>query len=66
MKRIVFTLILLVFVFSLPCFAQNKPDNSKIDIMLINGDFKKAIDTCNQILAIDTLNSGIFYKLGLA
>ena len=66
MKRTCLTFILLVFAISLPALAQNKPDNLKIDMMLIRGDFKKVIDTCKQILAIDTLNSEIYYKLGLA
>ena len=66
MKRIALTFIHLVFIISLPGLAQNKPDNSKIDMMLIKGDSKKAIDTCNQILANDTLNSEIYYKQGLA
>ena len=66
MKTTIVSLILLVFIISLPGLAQNKPDYSKIDIMLIRGDFKKAIDTCNQILATDTLNSEVYYKLGLA
>jgi len=66
MKTTIVSLILLVFIISLPGLAQNKPEYSKIDIMLIRGDFKKAIDTCNQILATDTLNSEVYYKLGLA
>jgi tetratricopeptide (TPR) repeat protein len=66
MKRTNPLLILLVFIISFPGLAQNKSDNSKIDILLINGDFKGAIDTCNQILAIDSLNSEVFYKLGIA
>ena len=66
MKRIFFTLILLVFVLTLTCIAQNKSDYSKIDMMLIRGDFDRAIDSCKQILALDTLNSEIWYKLGLA
>jgi tetratricopeptide (TPR) repeat protein len=66
MKRIGLIFIHLVFIISLPGLAQNKPDNSKIDMMLIKGDFKKAIDACNQILATDTLNSEIYYKQGLA
>ncbi|MGC1390115.1 MAG: hypothetical protein WA816_03685 [Bacteroidales bacterium] len=66
MKRITLLLILSVFFISLPVLAQDKPDNSKIDMMLIKGDFKKAIDTCNQILSTDTLNSEIYYKKGLA
>ncbi len=66
MKRTALTFIILVFALSLPSLAQDKSDNTKIDIMLIRGDFKKAIDTCNQILAVDSLNSGVYYKLGLA
>ena len=66
MKTTIVPLILLVFIISLPGLAQNKPDNSQIDMMLIRGDFKKVIDTCKQILAIDTLNSEVYYKLGLA
>ncbi|MGA2408418.1 MAG: tetratricopeptide repeat protein [Bacteroidales bacterium] len=66
MKRIGLTFILLVFAISLPAPAQNKPDNSKIDMMLIRGEFNRAIDTCKQILAGDSLNSEIYYKLGLA
>ena len=57
MKRNSLTIIFLVLVISLPGLAQNKPDYSKIDIMLILGDFKRVIDTCSQILAVDTLNS---------
>ena len=66
MKRIVITLILLLFVFSLTCLAQNKPDYSKIDMMLVRGEFDRAIDSCKQILAGDSQNSEICYKLGLA
>lgn len=66
MKKITLALILLIMGTVLPGFTQNLPDNSKIDIMLIRGEFKKAIDTCNLILQIDTLNSEIYYKLGLA
>lgn len=66
MKRIIITLILSVLVVFHSGFAQTKPDNSKIDILLIKGDFKKVIDTCQLILASDTLNSEIYYKMGLA
>ena len=66
MKRNVFFVILLTFIISFPGMAQDKPDNSNIDIMLIRGDFKKTIDTCDQILATDSLNSDIYYKKGLA
>jgi tetratricopeptide (TPR) repeat protein len=66
MKRILPIFIFLVLVISTPILAQNKPDNSKIDLMLIRGDYKKVVDTCSQILAVDTLNSEVYYKLGLA
>jgi tetratricopeptide (TPR) repeat protein len=66
MKRIFNTIILLVFAFSLPGFAQKNSDNSKIDMMLIRGEFKTVIDTCNQILEKDKFNSEVYYKLGLA
>jgi tetratricopeptide (TPR) repeat protein len=66
MKRNILASILLTFIISLPGISQDKPDNSKIDIMLIRGDFKKIIDTCDQILSSDSLNSEIYYKKGLA
>ena len=52
-------LILLLLAFSMPLLAQTKSDYSKIDLMLINGNYDKAIDTCRQILLTDSLNAGI-------
>ncbi len=66
MKRNVLASLFVTFIILLPGLAQEKPDNSKIDIMLIRADFKKAIDTCDQILSTDSLNSEIYYKKGLA
>ncbi|MEI6049080.1 MAG: tetratricopeptide repeat protein [Bacteroidota bacterium] len=66
MKRFTLTLISALFVVLLPGYAQENIDYSKIDILLIRGDYKKAIDTCRQILSVDTLNSEVYYKLGLA
>jgi len=66
MKSRILVFIVIVFVISIPVGAQNKTDYPKIDLMLIKGDFSMAIDTCRQILAHDTLNSEIYYKLGLA
>jgi tetratricopeptide (TPR) repeat protein len=66
MKRTILTLILLIFIVSLNVYAQNKPGYSNVDMMLIRGDFKKAIDTCNQILSADSLNAEVYYKLGMA
>jgi len=66
MKRIVITFILLISIISFRGLAQDKPDNSKIDMMLIRGEFKRAVDSCTQILTRDTLNSEVYYKLGIA
>ena len=66
MKSIILTFLLVVFVVSFSVSAQNQPENSRIDIMLIKGDFKKVIDTCTKILAADSLNSEVYYKMGLA
>ncbi len=66
MKRIVITLILSsVFIF-LSVYAHSQTDNSKIDILLIKGDYVKVADTCKLILLTDSLNSEIWYKMGLA
>ena len=66
MKRIGLTIMLLVLFLSLPGLAQNKPDYSKIDMMIIKGDYQRVIDTCKQILVYDSLNAEISYKMGLA
>lgn len=66
MKRIFLTIILSVSYIAIPVMSQNNPDYSKIDMMLIRGDFKSVIDTCQQILTSDTLNSEVYYRLGLA
>jgi tetratricopeptide (TPR) repeat protein len=66
MKKLFLTSVLLAFITLLPSVAQPKPENKSIDILLINGDFKKVIDTCRQVLATDSLNPEIYYKLGLA
>jgi tetratricopeptide (TPR) repeat protein len=65
MKRIALLSALLVLPL-LPAFSQTTPEKKSIDILLINGDFKKVIDTCTQIITEDSLNSEIYYKLGLA
>ena len=59
-------LIITIGIFCVSIYAQNKVDNSKIDLLLIRGDYNKAIDTCQQIIATDSLNSEIYYKMGLA
>lgn len=64
MKR--FYILLLVAIFALPALCQTTPDYSKIDLMLVRGDYVKVIDTCKMILAADSLNAEIYYRLGLA
>ncbi|MFZ0281368.1 MAG: tetratricopeptide repeat protein [Bacteroidales bacterium] len=46
--------------------AQDNPSGSTIDLMLLRGDYGKVIDTCSQILVHDSLNAGVYYKMGLA
>jgi tetratricopeptide (TPR) repeat protein len=55
-----------VSIYSISAFAQTKPDYSRIDMMLIKGEYKKVVDTCKVILATDTLNSAVYYRSGLA
>jgi tetratricopeptide (TPR) repeat protein len=66
MKRIILISVLLAFIILSPAAAQTAQGIKPIDIMLINGDYKKAIDTCRQVLTTDSLNPEIYYKLGLA
>ena len=65
MKRIALISAFLVCIV-LPAVTQTASENKSIDIMLIEGNFKNAIDTCTQILTKDSLNPEIYYKLGLA
>jgi tetratricopeptide (TPR) repeat protein len=65
MKQISFAII-LIFCGINQLMAQNIPGNSRIDLMLIQGDYKKVIDTCKQILTYDSLNPEIHYKMGIA
>lgn len=46
--------------------AQKMPVASTIDYLLIQGDFEKVIDTCKMMLAYDSLNPEIYYKMGIA
>lgn len=59
----------LFFAAVLLCFSatgQTKKEYSKIDILLVKGEYKKVIDTCTLILATDSLNAEMYYKMGLA
>ena len=66
MKKIsLFLIVALTFPTALAS-GQNGRDYSKIDIKLVRGEYNKVIDTCRQILVIDSLNPEIYYKMGLA
>lgn len=58
--------LIIVVAISLSAFSQNKLSDSKIDLLLVDGNYNKVIDTCKQILVTDSLNAGITYKMGLA
>lgn len=66
MKKLIFIAGLIFSLFLLPVSGQNNPELSKIDVLIIRGENYKVIDTCKQILAADSLNSEIWYKMGLA
>jgi len=66
MKKFCLSLIFLVFFFSVSLTSQVKPDYSRIDLKLIKGDYKNAVDTCLLILKTDSLNSEVYYRMGLA
>jgi tetratricopeptide (TPR) repeat protein len=65
MKQISFILSIIFCLLS-QLMAQNKPINSRIDLMLLRGDYEKVIDTCKQILTYDSLNPEIHYRMGIA
>lgn len=66
MKRILLVLIITTGFFYNTVCGQNSVDYLKIDILLARGEYEKVIDTCKQVLATDSLNSEIYYKMGLA
>ena len=65
MKSYLYIPIFIILTFS-PLTAQNIPVNKELDALLIRGDYQRVIDTCRKILAYDSLNPGIHYKMGIA
>jgi tetratricopeptide (TPR) repeat protein len=59
-------LVLAAVIFCITASGQTKQEFSKIDILLVKGEYKKVIDTCTIILATDSLNAEMYYKMGLA
>lgn len=66
MKKTSLSLIIVTVLFYEASAVQQNTDYTNIDLMLARGEFKSVIDTCNQILAADSLNAEIYYKMGLA
>jgi len=65
MKKLLFFPVCIFFLIN-QLISQNLPNNSKIDLMLVRGDYEKVIDTCRLILTYDSLNPDIHYKLCIA
>jgi len=65
MKKSLFLPVFIFFMIN-QLLSQNVIKNSGIDLMLVRGDYEKAIDTCKLILTYDSLNPEIYYKLGIA
>ena len=63
--RYIVLIPVFAFLFS-SLSAQNSQVNSTIDNLLTQGNYERVIDTCKQILASDSLNPELFYKIGLA
>ena len=72
MKNIFTTALFLLLTLSMAgqtissLTAQDIPVNEAIDEMFAGGDYEKVIDACRQILAYDSLNPEIHYKMGIA
>lgn len=64
MKKLLF--ITCLSLFFVAASSQTGKDYTRIDIMLVKGDYLKVIDTCKSILSTDSLNAEIYYKLGMA
>ncbi len=66
MKRKNLLLLISVLLISVQIFPQRDSNYTKIDLLLVNGEFLKVIDTCRLILSTDSMNSEIYYRMGLA
>jgi len=64
--RKLYLLPVCIFFLINQLMSQNVTNNSKIDLMLVRGDYETVIDTCRLILTQDSLNPDIYYKLGIA
>ena len=62
----VFSAIAAILLAINPLSAQELYVNEALEKMLAQGNYEKVIDTCRQILAYDSLNPEIHYKMGIA
>jgi tetratricopeptide (TPR) repeat protein len=46
--------------------GQSNNNYSKIDLMLVRGEYERVVDTCRLILDSDSLNAEIWFKMGNA
>jgi tetratricopeptide (TPR) repeat protein len=56
----------LLILCNLNLLSQVYTPYTRIDLFIIRGENYKVIDTCKQVLASDSLNPEIWYRLGLA
>lgn len=55
-----------LFLFSVPLFAQDNGNYDRIDILLARGEYDQAVTILNESIKKDSLNAGLYYRLGLA
>jgi tetratricopeptide (TPR) repeat protein len=62
------SLALILACYSFWAEAQSLNSNSyfSVDSLLIQGEYSKTVELCNVLLKKDSLNSEIYYKMGLA
>lgn len=66
MKRILIAILFILLPGINVLQAQQRYDNQKIDLMLLNGSNRFVIDTCRVILASDSLRADVWYRMGIA
>lgn len=65
MKRYLLLVAATIFLLNSSAYSQ-EGNLSKIDIMLVKGQYTQVIDTCKLIIAADSMNAEAYYKMGLA
>jgi len=66
MKRLLLISTVFFGLFCNNLSGQTSTDYSKIDLMLVRGEYERAVDTCRLLLAADSLNAEIWFRLGTA